>query len=79
MILTKTLGFCVEALGPEAFLEFVPIVVGVKRGGEAKDPATRLPTDTHYYLLQVMNDHVRHTQSHLRFFFEQCSWTRSLI
>ena len=30
MILTKTMGYCVEALGPEVFISIVPIVVKIE-------------------------------------------------
>ena len=61
MIITKTLGYCIEALGPDVFIQSVPIV----------DPQSGLPLDGHYFLFQLISDHVKHAQSHLQFFFEE--------
>ena len=60
-----------EGVGAEIFLNSVPAVVGFEGFIGQKDPNTNLPDESHFYIFELLEDHAKHTQSSLLFFFER--------
>ena len=71
VILTKTLGYCMEAVGVEEFMKSLDMVVGMVAGVSSQDPETHLPLESHYFLFELISDHAKHTHSSLAFFFQE--------